>query len=140
MNKARWKNEEMQVWWSPSPLGELPKGYLTASSSSVPSAKGKNHVGERMEHSKDSPVVLQCSVGSLKITQLKHTQCQGKKAMTVTKRRLVEWFDEPDLLRQVAFHSKFLVSINTFWTFNLVSTSYLFFIISIILGIETSFL
>ncbi|WMV41639.1 hypothetical protein MTR67_035024 [Solanum verrucosum] len=80
----------------------------------VPSPKGKNQIGERKEQSVDRRVVPRCSVGSHKVTYLEDDECQGRKAMEMTKGRLAEWFGEPDLLHRVTLRNTFLATINTF--------------------------
>uniref|UniRef100_M1DLV9 Integrase core domain containing protein n=1 Tax=Solanum tuberosum TaxID=4113 RepID=M1DLV9_SOLTU len=66
----------------------------------MPSPKGRNQVGDRKKKPADCRVVSRCSAGSSKGTDLEDVECQGRKAMKVTKARLTEWFGEPDLLRQ----------------------------------------
>ncbi|WMV13710.1 hypothetical protein MTR67_007095, partial [Solanum verrucosum] len=82
--------------------------------SSVLSPKGKNKVGERKKQSADCRVVPRCSVRSPKVIEFKDAECQGRKEMKVTKRRLTEWFGDPDLLHRVILCSTFLATINTF--------------------------
>uniref|UniRef100_M1DHV1 Uncharacterized protein n=1 Tax=Solanum tuberosum TaxID=4113 RepID=M1DHV1_SOLTU len=55
-------------------------------------------------------VVLRCSIGSPKVTELEDAEGQRKKAIDLTKGQIAK----PDLLRQMVLCSIFLATINTF--------------------------
>uniref|UniRef100_M1DIX5 Integrase core domain containing protein n=1 Tax=Solanum tuberosum TaxID=4113 RepID=M1DIX5_SOLTU len=65
-------------------------------------SKRKNQVGERKEQSAVRRVVLRCSVGSPKVTDLEDAEGQSRRAMEMTKGRITEWFGELGLLHRVA--------------------------------------
>ncbi|WMV40999.1 hypothetical protein MTR67_034384, partial [Solanum verrucosum] len=81
---------------------------------SVPSPEGENQVGERKKQSVSRLTVPQFSVGSPKVTKLEDVEGQSKKAMELTKGRITELINSPDLLRRIVFRSIFLVTIYTF--------------------------
>ena len=80
----------------------------------MPISEGRNQAGDGKEQSANHRVVLRCSVGSPKVTDLEDVECQGRRAMEMTKGWITEWFGESDLLHRVTLRSTFLATINTF--------------------------
>uniref|UniRef100_M1DKK7 Polyprotein protein n=1 Tax=Solanum tuberosum TaxID=4113 RepID=M1DKK7_SOLTU len=70
-------------------------------SSSVPSPEGENQVGDRNVQSACRRVVLRCSVGSPKVTELEDAEGHRKMAMKLTKGRIAELIGNPDILRRM---------------------------------------
>ncbi|KAG5589996.1 hypothetical protein H5410_040510 [Solanum commersonii] len=68
----------------------------------VPSPEGENQVGDRKKQSVSCRTVPQCSVGSPKVTELEDVEGQSKKEMKLTKGRITELINDPDLLVVVA--------------------------------------
>ncbi|WMV25142.1 hypothetical protein MTR67_018527 [Solanum verrucosum] len=58
----------------------------------------ENQFGERKEQSASRRVVLRCSVGSPKVTELEKAEGQRKKAMELTKGWIAELIGDPNLL------------------------------------------
>uniref|UniRef100_M1DC35 Uncharacterized protein n=1 Tax=Solanum tuberosum TaxID=4113 RepID=M1DC35_SOLTU len=73
--------------------------------------KGENQAGKINEQSAHRRVVLRCSVGSPKVIELEDAEGQSKKAMELTKGRIVELIREPDLLCQMFLRNIFLVQL-----------------------------
>uniref|UniRef100_M1DNW1 Uncharacterized protein n=1 Tax=Solanum tuberosum TaxID=4113 RepID=M1DNW1_SOLTU len=53
-------------------------------------------------------------IGLPKVTELENVEGQTKKAMKLTKGRIAELIGDPNLLRLMALHNIFLVTINKF--------------------------
>uniref|UniRef100_M1DU77 Uncharacterized protein n=1 Tax=Solanum tuberosum TaxID=4113 RepID=M1DU77_SOLTU len=76
--------------------------------------KRKHQVGENKQQSANRRMVMRCSIGSPKVTNLVDGEVQRIKAMELTKGKIAEWIGEPDLLGRVTLRNKCLATINTF--------------------------
>uniref|UniRef100_M1DGX0 Integrase core domain containing protein n=1 Tax=Solanum tuberosum TaxID=4113 RepID=M1DGX0_SOLTU len=68
---------------------------------SVLSPEGENQVDDRKEQSASHRTVSRCSALSPKLTELEDVEGQSKKAMELTKGRIAEWIDDPNLLHRM---------------------------------------
>lgn len=81
----------------------------------MPSPKGENQVGNKNDQLESLQMITPCNALSPKVTKPEDVEGHSKKVMELTKGRISEWINDPDLLHQKVLRRTLLSARNTFF-------------------------